>query len=87
FNNAAYGPYFYPTPYAVLTGSNNYAGAFAPNISSYIKDQIVWGKVPTDSTGLVTLDAGAGAKKVYLDGVQATTGDLLAENIGIGESG
>lgn len=87
FNNAAYGPFFYPTPYALLTGTNDYVGVFSPVISSYIKGQIVWGKVPTDSSGLVTLDAGAGAKKAYISGVQANTGDLLAENIGVGESG
>lgn len=85
-NSTTYGPWFYPTAYVVLTGSNNYVGDFDPEIpigeaSNYIEGQIVWGKVPSDSSGLVTLDAGNGAKKVYIAGAQANAGDLLAEDL------
>jgi len=82
-NSTGFGPFFYPTPYSVATGANDYTATYLPAFVEYKRGQIVWMKILADSTGLVTLDAGLGAKKVYISGVQAGSGDLLGESGGI----
>lgn len=79
-NAKSFGPFFYPTPYALATGLNAYSAAFTPVVTAY-KDKIIWVKFPADSTGLVTIDAGFGAKKAYIVGVQLGSGDILSTNI------
>lgn len=79
-NDKLFGPLFYPTPYALATGLNAYSASFTPVATAY-KDKIIWVKFPADSTGLVTIDAGFGAKKAYIVGVQLGSGDIISTNI------
>lgn len=70
-------PKLYTTPYAECTGTNTYTGVFEPILTVALEGLVVWVKVANNSTGLVTIDAGFGAKKAYVDGIQANTGDIL----------
>lgn len=78
YNSKDYGPVFYPTPFAILSGVNNYVGAFNPIIDTYYDRMIVQCKFVNYPTNLVTIDAGAGSRKVYLGNVQAGIGNFDA---------
>ena len=76
-NAKSFGPFFYPTPYALATGVNAYSAVFTPVITAF-RDKIIWIKFPANSTGLVTIDAGFGAKKAYNASlVQLGSGDII----------
>jgi hypothetical protein len=77
-NAKSFGPFFYPTPYALATGVNAYSAVFTPILTAF-RDKIIWIKFPANSTGLVTIDAGFGAKKAYnnLGSVQLGAGDII----------
>lgn len=71
-------PAFYPTPYADCTGTNDYTGVFVPIIDTALNGLQVWVKFANEPSGVCTLDAGFGAKKMYISGVQVTTGDIYS---------
>jgi hypothetical protein len=86
-NASEFGQFFYPTPYAIATGTNDYECVFVPSFLGYREGTVIWVQMPSDSSGLVTIDAGAtdvlqvGAKKVYVDATQGTTRDFLEDII------
>ncbi len=76
-NDPAFGPFFYPQFYAEATGLNDYVADFDPVFLKTLNGQIIWVVFPATSTGLVTIDIGRGVQKVYIDGIQANSGDII----------